>query len=271
MKKFTLIELLLVVAIISILVSILLPSLMRAREKSKYAVCLTQKDQNYKLIMTGLMDHNQKLPRFKYHDWNQAHTTLPDYDTDDWTGAGNRKGKMVNPVAGHYYGSDDDWHRSNPLHAPPHPIQKIMRCPSLKKGKQGTPNTGTFGSNGAFDYSFPQSLGGLFVEHLDLSIQWLGNDRPTPLVLEEDPRMNMGFGKYYVETAWGNGDTLGEWHDFGRKGSYLGLGGHVVIMRTNHNTPSVMFRSSNIMIEYQGSLKSFMTYTSVDEVRGTKY
>ena len=52
-KSFTLIELLIVVAIIGILVSILMPSLANAREKAKLVVCLS----NTKQIGTGNMTH----------------------------------------------------------------------------------------------------------------------------------------------------------------------------------------------------------------------
>ena len=67
MKRFTIIELLVVIVIISILISILLPSLMNARRKTKIAVCLN----NQKQIGIGLVgymgDSNSKYP--VHHDW----------------------------------------------------------------------------------------------------------------------------------------------------------------------------------------------------------
>ena len=47
-KKFTLIELLIVITVISILVTILLPSLSKAKEKARRAVCKSNISQLYK-------------------------------------------------------------------------------------------------------------------------------------------------------------------------------------------------------------------------------
>lgn len=76
MKKseFTLIELLVVVAIIGILASLLLPSLSRARELGKRAVCAS----NYKQIHIGAMLHSQN------NDDYLPQTALGGYSNGNW-------------------------------------------------------------------------------------------------------------------------------------------------------------------------------------------
>lgn len=61
-RSFTLLELLIVIALIGVLVTILLPSLSNAREKTKRAVCLSE---TYQLGLYALLyskDNNTKLP-----------------------------------------------------------------------------------------------------------------------------------------------------------------------------------------------------------------
>lgn len=59
---FTLIELLMVVAIIGILVSLLLPSLKKAREKAKRAVCASNLGQSHKANMLYGDDNSSNMP-----------------------------------------------------------------------------------------------------------------------------------------------------------------------------------------------------------------
>ena len=61
-SPFTLLELLIVVAIIGILLTLLLPSLTRAREKAIRAVCLSNQQQVYRGFVRYIKDNNGKLP-----------------------------------------------------------------------------------------------------------------------------------------------------------------------------------------------------------------
>ena len=63
MKKFTLMELLIVVAIIGVLISILLPSLSQAREKAMIAVCQSNLSQLGRMCFVYLKDNHGKYPK----------------------------------------------------------------------------------------------------------------------------------------------------------------------------------------------------------------
>ena len=61
-KIFTLIELLIVIAIIGILVTLLMPSLGKAREAAKRAVCMSNKSQMFDGLMVRAKNKNHTLP-----------------------------------------------------------------------------------------------------------------------------------------------------------------------------------------------------------------
>jgi prepilin-type N-terminal cleavage/methylation domain-containing protein/prepilin-type processing-associated H-X9-DG protein len=62
MKKFTLLELMVVVAIIGILLTILMPALSNAREKARRAVCLSNMKQFATAVTSIATQSNGKLP-----------------------------------------------------------------------------------------------------------------------------------------------------------------------------------------------------------------
>ena len=61
-KSFTLLELMIVIAVLGILVTLLLPSLSKAREKGKRAVCLSNVSQQLTLLYSYGSTNNNKIP-----------------------------------------------------------------------------------------------------------------------------------------------------------------------------------------------------------------
>ena len=141
-KGFTLVELLVVISIIALLVSILLPSLSKARESAKKAVCLS----NLKNLHLGLymyVDENGTLPY-------SVHAVMPDnVPPDGWW--------YTDPVAGTpaispWYGFIWFWQQTAGQYFDN--AWDIYRCPAsrcpapLDTGRRDAPYGGNYGANG---------------------------------------------------------------------------------------------------------------------------
>lgn len=236
-KRFTLIELMVVVAIIGILASMLLPSLGNAREKAKFAVCTSNRDQNYKIIAMALDSNQEKIPNFLNNGFNNS--ANPKVDKDDWAGTRNRNtADIVNPAAGLYTTA----------------FKETMKCPSLPVGTLGD----KVNSNGGFDYSFPAAFSSIKINMIETTVRWKGLEKFTPLIVEESPANNINNGNH--ETSFATGDSLGTWHDFGKKIGYAAIDGHAETFRPK----GIRYSAGSIELEYNGTSVTIGNHDSLE-------
>ena len=184
---FTIIELLVVVAIIVMLLAILLPSMNRAVGIAQDAQCRSQQHQ----IMYGFLmftgDHSGTLPGGTFWNWVVA----DDVSTWAWYGAEvhpditARLGWGSTGTLAPYLGVDSPPGATVPTDH----TKGLMRCPSLPQAGLGT----GLGSNGMFDYSAFLAFAGAKLATLPTTVQMrdpqtgLMSNVRTPLLVEEDP------------------------------------------------------------------------------------
>ena len=135
-NKFSLIEILVVLAIIAILTSLLLPALGQARKKSKLAVCTSNIKQISNAIYMYISDHDQYFP--------YSHSvTNGNSSWDDKLGVYNYDGRGLNKKAFQSESSDQSGIYGCP--ATEVPLQnenRSLRAYSLNYGKKNNSNAG---------------------------------------------------------------------------------------------------------------------------------
>lgn len=254
-RAFTLIEVLVVVAIIALLVSVLLPALHRSRESARTLQCASNVRQLTQAFLMYAVDNRGRLPGHRRDTYA------------DWLGSGNpRLGYPdgVQPDDGVVYRK----YMAKQVHAYSCPDDRVPRDPN---DPRQTSRTGWFYSYTAYvvlNGAKPEMLAG---GHYPLAFtdtapkydradhkQRMKAFEGVPLIMEEDP-------EFYLVTvpdgAWSNKDTLIPRHKSaagGQAGS-ASIGytdGHVGKVQwpkcTNRSTQSTYIQAKNICVRTTG-------------------
>jgi prepilin-type N-terminal cleavage/methylation domain-containing protein len=204
---FTLVELLVVIGIIALLISILLPTLKKARENANAVACQSNQRQLMSAFLTFAHDHKGSLPG---NFWDRANKEY------------NKSCFLLGQSDGNY------------IHGPQQgTIFKyvgrsfgVYRCPSLLEARVGNRH----GSNGRFDYAAFLVFGGAKVTKIKQQSlfkypggrkeEWLA----TPIVTEEEAEG--GINTANIEGGHCNTDRMAHRHRE-KGGFYASLDGSV--------------------------------------------
>jgi prepilin-type N-terminal cleavage/methylation domain-containing protein len=202
---FTLVELLVVIALIVVLASMLLPALSAAREQAKGVVCQSHERALWQGFLMFAADHGNCLPGSQndrdsidpsHQDWLGPPHTPQWFDTYDQA---PQQGVLF-PYVGHNYA--------------------VYRCPSKEEaipiGFDAGPGAG---SNGRFDYVAFSTFSGCHLSRIPPTATFISSDgsstiQPTPIICEEEAYSLNGNA---MEGNHSDGDQMGHQH---RGGSY---------------------------------------------------
>lgn len=240
---FTLIELMVVVAIIVVLIAILAPSLERAMGAAQAMKCLTQLGNTAKAFLTFSREHNGTLPgglRFdETEEWKNSwmgfeigyrgpegtitYVNVP-AGTDGnavWVGGSAGVSQDEQPPGGTRYWRCMKVGTLVPYIGGFNMAPKLYRCPSVDIG---TLHSG-IGSNGLFDYTSVALFAGAKAALIPATTNvrsgptWRWQSMPTPILIEEAP--NSSLNGCCPDNIWGNVDRIGRNHSSG--GQYVAI------------------------------------------------
>ncbi|MDQ3624750.1 MAG: DUF1559 domain-containing protein [Verrucomicrobiota bacterium] len=195
-SAFTLVELLVVIAVIAVLAALLFPAVTRIQDQAKEMKCANNLRQLATAFLNFAAEHDGSLPGAVYDRANV------DPDTCDWL-----FGPSTNFADAPQRGTVFPYVKGE---------AKLYRCPSLPEAEFRS----GLGSNGRFDYAFSQSFPGAKLANLKGESRFTDVSGkitvlPTPMLLEEDPAFHIN-GKA-IEGGHGSIDKMSHTH---RGGGY---------------------------------------------------
>ncbi|MEX2215143.1 MAG: type II secretion system protein [Phycisphaeraceae bacterium] len=184
-RGFTLVEMLLVVAIIVLLISMLLPSLAASREAARDVVCRTQIAQVGSAMRSLGTDNWQRLPGLWGPPWTGSDPLEGSFmGKEVFTGSFQPTPAAKNGTLVTYIGGESS-------------ARQFYRCPAQPQGVFGS----GVGSNGLFDVTMIQALPGARINHVPSNAQYVAGGPPVtvplPVIIEEDPAY--GINKQFID------------------------------------------------------------------------
>jgi prepilin-type N-terminal cleavage/methylation domain-containing protein len=200
---FTLVEMLIVIAIITLLIALLLPSVKKARESARNVTCMSNQRQLGIATISFAGDHGMHMPGG---------------DTDPWIGP-ERWQKSWLGQGGSFHEMWSNAPHTGTLFAYVNQPQ-VYLCPSITPGAYSAAD-GT--GNGRFDYAVFEVFAGAHLEMLPLTAEVFGQVVAAPYLVDEDPMLSIN--NIFTGGGHGTDDRVGIQHWGG--GNYAAVDGSV--------------------------------------------
>ena len=247
LKKFTLLELMVVIAIIGILITILLPSLQKARATAEAAVCLSNEKQIYTLYQAYRGHNDNKFPARKDKDGRYTADPSDDAPTENPSGENGMVQIML-----YAQGKETNDGSNNKLEA--------FLCPSTRDPNQ------TMQNNDERNISYSPNLMPYKSAQMDnlktmnpLKIQTKNGLSMSDVIMLSESDNVLGYVTHYTMIQETNEAWYGPLPYFGVRWHY----------RLDHMGPNRTKTLNNIF--YDGHAKKLSSWTNVTTMESTQW